>query len=140
MRLTTHTDYALRVLLYLGERQASCSIAEVAGAYRISENHLMKVVHALGRAGYLETTRGRGGGIRLGPPADQIRVGHVVRDLEGEPALADCSACRIGRGCRLSGVFAEASRAFLDVLDGYTLADLLSAPNGLAVLRRSAPA
>jgi len=127
MRLTRFTDYALRVLLYLGARpDRLCSIAEIAAAYGISQNHLMKVVSDLGQAGLVASTRGRTGGIRLARPAAEINVGSVVRRTEAGTDLADCGHCVIAPACGLTGVLAEALAAFLTVLDGYTLADLLT--------------
>jgi Rrf2 family nitric oxide-sensitive transcriptional repressor len=126
MRLTRYTDYALRVLLYLGAQpDRICSIAEIARAYGISQNHLMKVAHDLGKAGYVEGVRGRSGGIRLAKPADRISVGAVVRRTEEGFDLADCGSCVISPACGLSGVLSEALTAFMAVLDRYTLADLL---------------
>ncbi|CAH0302670.1 Rrf2 family transcriptional regulator [Roseomonas sp. CECT 9278] len=126
MRLTRYTDYAMRTLLHLGARpDAVCSIAEIARAYGISQNHLMKVVNELGRAGFVTSLRGRSGGIRLARPAAGISVGAVVRHMEGDFDLADCPACVIAPACGLSNVFDEAVRAFLAVLDRASLEDLL---------------
>lgn len=127
MRLTRYTDYAMRVLLYLGARQDRlCSIAEIARAYDISQNHLMKVVHDLGKAGYVASVRGRMGGIRLARPAEEIRIGTVVRHTEDGFDLVDCGSCVIAPACGLTGVLREALGAFMAVLDRYTLADLLA--------------
>lgn len=135
MRLTRYTDYAMRVLTYLGTRQDRvCSIAEIARGYGISQNHLMKVVHDLRKAGYVESSRGRFGGIRLARPADQINVGAVVRHSEDGFELVECGACVIAPACGLQGVFGEALAAFLAVLDRYTLADLLTQRADLARL------
>ena len=126
MRLTRYTDYALRVLTYLGAQPDKvCSIAEIARAYDISQNHLMKVAHDLGKAGYIEGVRGRSGGIRLGKPAEQINVGDVVRHTEEGFDLVECGGCAIAPACELTGVLHEALTAFMTVLDRYTLADLL---------------
>jgi Rrf2 family nitric oxide-sensitive transcriptional repressor len=126
MRLTRYTDYAMRVLIYLGAQPGKvCSIGEIARAYGISQNHLMKVAHELGKAGYIEGVRGRTGGIRLARPADRINVGAVVRSTEEGFELADCGSCLIAPACGLSGVMDEALAAFMAVLDRYTLADLL---------------
>ncbi|MFC4256211.1 Rrf2 family transcriptional regulator [Altererythrobacter xixiisoli] len=134
MRLTRYTDYAMRVLLYCaqssrdapGDQQAQLvSIARIARAYDISQNHLMKVVNDLVNAGYLESVRGRSGGIRLARPADQINIGALVRHTEDGFDLLECGNCVIAPACGLTGVMAEALRAFLAVLDGYTLADVL---------------
>ncbi|MDE4914611.1 Rrf2 family transcriptional regulator [Methylobacterium sp. 092160098-2] len=139
MRLTRYTDYALRTLIYVGLREPEqSSIAEIARAYRISENHLTKVVHQLGRLGLIRTTRGRGGGLRLGKPAADIVVGAVVRQTEDDLALVECfasGACAITAPCRLRRALGEALGAFLAVLDGYTLADLLADEAGPEILR-----
>ena len=127
MRLTRYTDYAMRVLLYLGTRPDElCSIAAIARAYGISQNHLMKVVNDLVNAGYLQSVRGRNGGIRLARPADQINVGALIRHTEDGFDLVDCISCLIAPACGLTGVLGEALSAFLAVLDRYTLADVLS--------------
>ena len=127
MRLTRYTDYGLRVLLYLGSRPDDlCSIGEISRGYGISQNHLMKVVNDLGRAGYVASTRGRSGGIRLGRKPEDINVGVAVRELECDFDLVECGACVIAPVCGLTGVLADAMRAFFSVLDRYTLADLLS--------------
>lgn len=126
MRLTHYTDYALRVLMYLGAHaDRRCSIAEVAGAYGISHNHLMKVVTVLARDGYVDALRGRTGGLRLGRPPADISIGAVVRRTEDCFDLADCPSCAITPACRLKGVLAEGVAAMLHVFDDYTLADLL---------------
>lgn len=139
MRLRRYTDYALRVLLYLAERpDRLCSISEMASAYAISKNHLMKVVHGLGKTGYLASARGRLGGLRLARPAAEINLGAVVRLVEGDFELADCTTCVIAQRCGLQGALGEASRAFLAVLDGYSLADLLKAGPGLIGVARPA--
>ena len=127
MRLTRYTDYAMRVLLYLGARpDRLCSISEISGAYRISQNHLMKVVNDLAREGYVASVRGRLGGIRLGRPPEDINVGAVIRHTEDGFDLTDCGGCVIASACGLTGALAEALAAFMAVLDGYTLADLLA--------------
>ncbi len=131
MRLTSYTDYALRVLLYLGARPGeTCSIAEMARNYGISQNHLMKVVHHLGKSGHVASFRGRNGGIRLALAPETINVGALIRRSEGHGGpnpggLLDCGACVIGPACRLTSVIDEALAAFFGVLDHYTLADLL---------------
>jgi Rrf2 family nitric oxide-sensitive transcriptional repressor len=136
MRLTRYTDYALRTLIYLALHEPEMSsIGGIARAYGISESHLTKVVHQLGRLGLVRTLRGRGGGLRLGRPAAEIVVGAVVRETEEDLALVECfagGACTITAPCRLRGVLGEALAAFLSVLDRYTLADLVghgSAPD-----------
>ena len=127
MRLTRYTDFSMRVLLYLGSRpEQLCSIAEIARAYGISQNHLMKVVSNLASAGYVESVRGRNGGIRLGRPQSEINVGALVRQTEDDFDLVGCSTCVISRACGLTGVLDEALEAFLAVLDRYSLADVLA--------------
>ena len=140
MRLTTHTDYALRVLMYLALRPGeSSTIQEIAERYGISKNHLMKVVQHLGAAGWIETSRGRGGGLRLARPAAAIDLGDVVRSTEEDVALVECfkpeeNLCAITPACRLKGIFAEALEAFFQALSRYTLADLVQRPASLARL------
>ena len=130
MRLTMYTDYSLRLLMYLALKPGSlATIQEVAESYGISRNHLMKVAHELGRAGFVETVRGRGGGLRLKRGADRIVVGEVVRATEDDFRLVECfdparNSCRITGPCRLRGVLREALEAYLAVLDRFTLADL----------------
>jgi Rrf2 family nitric oxide-sensitive transcriptional repressor len=135
MKLTLFTDYSMRVLLYLGARpDRLCSIGEVSQAYRISQNHLMKVVNQLARNGYIESVRGRSGGIRLGRQPEEINIGALVRQTEEGFDLADCGSCIIAPACGLTGVLKEALGAFLQVLDRYTLADLLTHRMELALL------
>jgi Rrf2 family transcriptional regulator, nitric oxide-sensitive transcriptional repressor len=130
MRLTFSTDYALRLLMLVGlETDRLVTIEEVADRFAISKNHLMKVTYQLGRAGYLETVRGRNGGLRLGKPLDQIVVGKVVRKMEPDFAVVECENpagyCRIAPCCTLRSAVREAVQAFLGKLDQYTLEDLL---------------
>jgi Rrf2 family nitric oxide-sensitive transcriptional repressor len=131
MRLTTFSDYALRVLMYLGTRgDELATIGGIAAAYGISENHLMKVVHHLAQRGYVETVRGKGGGLRLALPPGEIGIGEVVRGTEESLALVECfekegSDCRIESACVLKGIFRKAADAFFAELDRHTLADLL---------------
>ncbi|MCQ4159498.1 Rrf2 family transcriptional regulator [Roseomonas sp. GC11] len=127
MQLTRYTDYALRVLIFVGTREDGglSSITEIASTYGISKNHLMKVVQDLGQAGFLATQRGRKGGLRLGRPAAEIRLGEVVRHTEESFALVDCANCLIAPACTLPQVLGEAVQAFLAVLDRYTLEDVL---------------
>jgi Rrf2 family transcriptional regulator, nitric oxide-sensitive transcriptional repressor len=131
MRLTLGTDYALRTLIYVGAKGGGLStIAEIAESFGVSKTHLMKVVNRLGQQGYLDTIRGKGGGIRLARPPAQIRVGVVVRDTEEDLAVMGCLAqtgfCRIEGCCVLRRALRQATHAFLQTLDGFTLADLLA--------------
>jgi Rrf2 family nitric oxide-sensitive transcriptional repressor len=138
MRLTVYTDYSLRVLMYLAVKEGGlATIDEIAKSYSISRNHLMKVVHQLGVAGYIETVRGRGGGLRLARPVETIGLGEVVRYTEPDMAIASCfkpvdAPCAIRRCCVLKRALEKARDAFLDVLEGYTLGDLVQ-PRGRLV-------
>lgn len=126
MQLTRHTDYALRLLMYLtdlGEERTS--IAEVADAQMISRTHLMKIANELAHRGFIEAVRGRSGGIRLARPAEEINLGEVVRATEPGCGLVDCTGCRLIRRCNLPGIFDQAQNAFQSVLDKYTLAQLV---------------
>lgn len=135
MRLSRHTDYALRVLIHLATRpERLTSIAEIARTYAISENHLMKVVHMLGRAGFIRTVRGRGGGIALARPPEEINIGVVVRHGEADLNLAECGTCLIAPACDLTGALGKALAAFMAVLDGYSLADITRRQRDLAAL------
>jgi Rrf2 family transcriptional regulator, nitric oxide-sensitive transcriptional repressor len=138
MRLTSWTDYSLRVLMFCAacaQRQQPPTISEIAQAHGISRSHLTKIVMTLAGAGLLETTRGRGGGLRLLKPAHAIVLGDVVRLTETDFRLVECfdatlNTCRLSGYCRLKGALREAMAAYLQVLDGTTLADLLD-PQGL---------
>ncbi len=133
MRLTQWTDYSLRVLMYCAvhaQREAAPTIAEIAEVHGISRSHLMKIVMALSAKGWLATSRGRGGGLRLLTPPEQIVIGEVVREMEEDFAMVECfnpqgHGCRIERMCRLKGVLGQALQAYMAVLDGATLADLV---------------
>ncbi len=131
MRLTVYTDYALRLLMYLAVKDDGlATIAEVASSYGISKTHLMKVAHQLGQAGYVGTVRGRGGGLRLAMPVERINLGQVVRHTEPDMAVVAClnpvdAPCAIKSCCVLRRALAKAGAAFLEVLDGYSLADLV---------------
>jgi Rrf2 family transcriptional regulator, nitric oxide-sensitive transcriptional repressor len=131
MRLTLWTDYALRTLMYVGvQDDRLATIGEIAATFTISRAHLMKIVNQLARLGYLETVRGKGGGIKLGRRPEEIGVGGVVRDTEDELAVMGCFSdggfCRLDGCCVLKRALREATRAFLTTLDRYTLADLLA--------------
>ncbi len=130
MKLTSFTDYSLRVLIYLAAQPGRrATIAEIAATFEVSENHLTKVVHLLGKNGWLANVRGKGGGLGLALEPQQIVIGQVVRCTEGADMPAECfgdalTRCRIERICHLRGVLQEAVEAFYAVLDNYTLADL----------------
>jgi len=130
MELTYYTDYALRVLIYAGLCQEKlCLISEIAEHYRISENHLMKVVHGLAQGGFVLTYRGKGGGLTLAKDPKDIIIGAVVRHMEGPFKPVECfrtgNKCAIADACDLPNILNEAFQAFIMVLDRYTLADLL---------------
>ena len=131
MKLTTFSDYTLRVLMFLAiERERLSTIPEIAAAYGISENHLTKVVHQLVRSGIIESVRGKGGGIRLNPEALQLRLGQAVRILQRETPIVECNTppCVLRSNCGLKGILDHALEQFYQSLDQYTLADVLSAP------------
>ena len=142
MRLTQWTDYALRVLMYCAtneQREAAPTIAEIAEVHGISRSHLMKVVMELSAKGWLSTTRGRGGGLRLMQQPAQIVVGEVVRQMEEDFGLVECfspegSSCQLDGRCQLKGVLAGALQAWMAVLDGVTLADLVQPVTGVSTV------
>lgn len=132
MQLTRYTDYGLRVLTFLAVRpEPLATIEEISNAFEISRGHLMKVVHELGQAGFLETLRGRGGGIRLARPPEEIKIGDVVRRMEGRMVLVECfdpatNHCRIEPACGLRPILDEALAAFMETLDRHSVADLVA--------------
>ncbi|MFP7494491.1 Rrf2 family transcriptional regulator [Terribacillus saccharophilus] len=143
MRLTMYTDFSLRILLYLGtkERDELATIQEIATAYNISKNHLMKVAHELRQAGYIEAVRGRSGGIKLARDPEDINIGAVVRQMEDDFHLVECfnrenNTCPIASVCGLRGVLGKALHAYLQVLDAYTLKDMLGNAADLRMLLR----
>ncbi|MBB1318463.1 Rrf2 family transcriptional regulator [Shewanella sp. SR43-4] len=131
MQLTRYTDFGIRILMYLAvqsERETLFRIAEVTSVFDLSSNHVAKIIHQLGKMGYLQTVRGKSGGFRLAKPADEVLIGQLVRDLEHSLAPIDCESpyCRFTPICRLKGVLAQAVSAYLVVLDQYTLADIVA--------------
>jgi Rrf2 family transcriptional regulator, nitric oxide-sensitive transcriptional repressor len=140
MRLTTFTDYSLRVLMFVATApQERATIAQVAKAFSISENHLMKVAHFLGREGFLVNTRGRGGGMRLARAPRDLSIGRLVRATEGELTPAECfeesaPGCAIARVCGLSRVLSRALDAFYAVLDGTSLQDVIANRDALGAM------
>lgn len=131
MRLTKHSDYALRVLIHVAASEGrQVSTEEISEAYGISSHHLVKVVGKLGKTGFLDVKRGRGGGVTLSRDAAEIRIGEVVAATEPDFAMVECMqednhACPLTGACSLVGPLNEARRAFLDTLDKYTLADVI---------------
>jgi len=142
MRLTLHTDYALRLLIFLGlDPDQRRTIEEAAVHYGISRNHLMKVALTLTQNGFVDSIRGRNGGLLLAKPAAEINIGAVIRKTEDNFNLVECfdratNTCPIVSSCQLKGPIAEAMQAFIAVLDRYTLADLLANPSTARNLRR----
>ena len=130
MKLTLLTDYSLRMLMHLSVNQGELvTISRIAARYEISKNHLMKVAHQLGQQGYIETVRGRSGGVRLVKSPFDINLGEVIRDMEQHSVLVECfpggkGGCLITKECRLKSILKEAESAFFEHLEGFTLADL----------------
>lgn len=149
MKLTNYSDYALRSLIYLAVTPKDGELAnidDIAQAYDISKSHLTKIIHQLGKLGYIESVRGKGGGIRLAKDPSEINIGRLIRHTESDFGILQClddnskntdgkislvnigdnaNSCVISPACRLKGVFYKAMLAFVAVLDGYTLADVL---------------
>lgn len=163
MRLTTYTDYAFRCLVYLAIHQSAdklFNIQQIADAFNISKNHLTKVIHQLASLGYIESVRGRNGGIRLAKPAESINLGEVFRQTEPDFTIVECFApieeqlfrdtdptslenisevhsqtiCQISPQCRLRSILYEATRQFIDVMDQYTVADIIQNAEELRAL------
>ncbi len=138
--MTQFSNFAIRVLMYTALRgQRLSTVPEMARAYGVSYDHLKKAAAELCRLGYLQTVRGRSGGFRLAKPPDHIRIGQVIRQTEGEVILVECfdpptSTCPLTTGCRLRIALQEALAAFFEVLDRYTLADLIRCPEQLSPL------
>lgn len=127
MRLTRYTDYAIRVLLHLAAHEdQTVSIQAIASAYGISKDHLMKVAQQLSKAGFVAAQRGRGGGLRLGRPAAEIRIGDIVRQTEDGFQLVDCGNCKVAPVCGLPRALNAATAAFLAVLDAQTLDQIVA--------------
>jgi len=139
LRLTSHTDYALRVLLYVGAASRTVTITQISEAYNISKEHLRKVVHALSQLGYLHTTQGRNGGITLAMSAERINIRRVVDHLENANIVEcfdrDTNTCAIDGMCRLKKALFEARENFMKVLEQYHLSDLITNPRLIAFSR-----
>lgn len=143
MRLTTHTDFALRTLMYLATKKERATAAQVAQLYGISTNHLSKVVNQLSQLGYVRSIRGIGGGIELARPAEDIQLGEVVEAFEGNMHLLDCvsteNVCSIQSFCKLKGVLAEAERVQLEYLNNVSLADVIPTKRQLSQADPTSP-
>jgi len=140
MQLTRYTDFGLRVMMYLTQddgREAPATIPEIAERFGVSRNHMVKVVHFLAQQGWVATTRGKGGGLRLARAPADYRVGDLVQALEHQGVLINCAEppCALNGVCRLSGVLADAVQVFYDALNRHTLADLVQTPTGEAIIR-----
>lgn len=140
MRMTLHSDFALRMLIYLAVNpDRPITVGEIASSYRLSRNHLLKVALNLSRGGFVNTVRGRSGGLTLAKPATQITIGAVVRHLEEDFALVEClkadgDVCAISPLCQMKGIFSDALSAFLAVLDRHTIGDVTRNSDALAAL------
>ncbi len=135
MQLTIFTDYGLRSLMYLAAQPDKlCSVREIAEHYGISRNHLVKVVHRLAQLGYITSSKGKGGGIRLAHEPEALRLGDVVRTLEPHMNLVECfnlktNTCTVVSGCTLKHFLADANKTFIDTLNEHTLNDTVSNKN-----------
>ncbi len=131
MQLNKFTDYALRVLMYIAQpKEMPYTIAEIAEDLRVSQNHLVKIVHFMGKQDWLITSRGKGGGIRMNPQALQLSLGQIVRILQRETPIVECNTppCVLRSNCGLKSILDQAMEQFYQSLDQYTLADVLSTP------------
>lgn len=138
MQLTRYTDYSLRVLIFLAlqKNRQLVTISDIAEHFQITRNHLVKVVNRLGQLGYVETLRGKGGGLRLNRAPETIHIGQVVRDMEANLDIIDCDKppCPLQGACTLKGILNQAKSAFLQALDEHTLAELTTRPQQLRTL------
>lgn len=139
MQLTLHTDYALRLLIYLKSHEpGTASVGKIARAYGISQNHLAKVAQQLVQHGWVLSTRGRGGGLSLTAAADTVTIGDVVRALETNRSVVEClgnhSTCPIEPACGLKRAMRQATEAFFATLDQYVLTDLIRSPKRMRTL------
>lgn len=132
MQLTSFTDYALRVLMYLAARPGqTSSVKEISGYYGISRNHLVKVVHRLSQLGYIETSKGKGGGVELAAGTTELCLGDLIAELEPHMKMVECfdvqtNTCRITDSCQLKHYLFEATQSFVETMNRYTLADLVA--------------
>ncbi|HAT2066632.1 TPA: Rrf2 family transcriptional regulator [Legionella pneumophila] len=141
MQLTQFTDYSLRALIYMALKKGSCTIKDITDAYSISNNHLIKIIHNLSKMGLIKTIRGKNGGILMAASPETINLGQLIMELEPNFDLVPCfnkekANCCIAPACKLKSVLYEAQRAFLQILEQYTLADVLHNPSELSALLR----
>lgn len=139
MQLTQFTDYSLRALIYITLRKESCTIKDITEAYGISNNHMVKIIHNLAKLGLIKTIRGKNGGITMASQPETINLGRIITQLEPHFDLVPCfnkakANCCIAPVCKLKGVLHEAQAAFMEVLERYTLADVLHNKSDLSVL------
>ncbi|CEI51828.1 RrF2 family transcriptional regulator [Acinetobacter bereziniae] len=142
MQLNKFTDYALRILMYISlPRDTPYTIAEIAQDLNVSQNHLVKIVHFMGKQDWLITTRGKGGGLRLNPVILEFRLGHIVRILQGDAQIVECNTppCVLRSRCGLKGILDQAVEQFYQSLDQYTVADVLNAPPQTTIVNSPIP-
>ena len=140
MQLTHHTDYSLRVLIFLAlqEEGELVTIDDISKRFSIVKNHLTKVVHKLSKHGYVKTVRGKNGGVCLAKPARQINISDIVKTMEANTEVVNCQkpVCPLNKACELKGILDEAQAAFFTTLEKYTLADISQQPNKIIRLLR----
>lgn len=135
MRLSRYTDYAMRILFYLASKPDQlATVAQIAKTYDISKHHLVKIVQDLVKFGYVQSTKGRGGGMKLAMRAEDIKLGQIIRKTEADLQLVDCIGCHIASACALPGPLHKAVAAFIHILDGYSLHDIVTASPDIAGL------
>ena len=144
MKLSLYSDYSLRVLMFAAVKGEAFQLEEVATAFDISKHHVAKIVQDLSRLGYLDTRRGRGGGIQLARSPVDIRIGKLVRETEDQPIMVECfdtatNTCRLDGCCKLKAALAKAQKAFYDSLDAHTLSNLVSGPQRSRMIKMLLP-
>ena len=144
MKLSLFSDYSLRVLMFAAVKGEAFQLEEVASAFDISKHHVAKIVQGLSKLGYLDTRRGRSGGIQLARPPEDIRIGKLVRETEDQPIMVECfdaasNTCRLDGCCKLKAALAKARKAFYDSLDEHTLSNLVSGPQRSRMIKMLLP-
>ena len=144
MKLSLYSDYSLRVLMFAAVKGEAFQLEEVASAFDISKHHVAKIVQGLSKLGYLDTRRGRSGGIQLARPPEDIRIGKLVRETEDQPIMVECfdaasNTCRLDGCCKLKAALAKARKAFYDSLDEHTLSNLVSGPQRSRMIKMLLP-